>query len=153
MLHAGILPDEICRCLDLNKKSLNQHIMRIQGISDMWLDYIATSGYMIAYQKGLTDILSNRKRLNGILARIDKKLKKNSLDIKVGYLEVQTLAQMDKNIELHLKLLGSAPLAASFRKFIKENIIERKSHRNNSNNRYGLPVLPEELENDSNPKK
>ncbi len=106
---------------------------------------------MIAYQKDLRDLLSNRQRLNRILDRIDKKLKKNSLDTKVGYLEVQILAQLDRNIELYFKLIGSAPLAASFRKFIKENIIEGhklKSRKNGdySNNKYNLPVLPEELE-------
>ncbi len=141
MLNAGIPHDEILRRLDLSKEALRQHILRIDGIADQWLEYIGESGHMLEYRKNLKDLQSNRKRLQSILKRIDKKLKKNPHDIKVGYLEVQTISQLDRNIQTHWELLTNAPLVASFRKFIQKNIIDGSKNRP----RKGLPLLPEEI--------
>jgi len=138
-LNAGLDPDEVKKRLDLSEEAYRQHIIRIQGISDAWLDYLSQSGYFLAYKKDLMDILANRKRLENLLKRIEKNLKKNPNDIKVGYLQVQTIAQLDKNIALHWKLLGQAPMVGSFRKFIQDDINAKVKHFNGEKQKDGIP--------------
>lgn len=91
----------------------------------------------------MQDLLSNRKRLLDILARIDKKLKKNPLDAKIGYLEVQTLTHLDKNIETHWNLLNKSPMVAAFNKFVQENIIDARLKQFKDRNEVEhMPLIP-----------
>ena len=138
-MNAGLDPDEVKKRLDLSEEAYRQHIIRIQGISDSWLDYLSQSGYFLSYKKDLMDILANRKRLEDLLKRIEKNLKKNPNDTKIGYLEVQTIAQLDKNITLHWKLLGQAPMVGSFRKFIQDDINAKVKHFNGEKQKDGIP--------------
>ena len=45
------------------------------------------------------------------------------------------------------ELQSKTPLAAAFKEFVKKNIVEGGGSKDHSNNTYGLPVLPEELQN------
>ena len=138
-MNAGLDPDEAKKRLDLSEEAYRQHMIRIQGISDAWLDYLSQSGYFLSYKKDLMDVLANRKRLENLLKRIEKNLKKNPNDTKIGYLEVQTIAQLDKNITLHWELLGHAPMVGSFRKFIQDDINAKVKHFNGEKQKDGIP--------------
>lgn len=115
-------PSEVCKQLQITQEMLQKHLEEIQLVSSEWLEFLSGAGYHMAFKKNLQDLLYNRERLYAILKRIDKKLERNPHDEKSGYLEIQTISQIDKNIALHWELQNDVPMMDSFRKFVQENI-------------------------------
>lgn len=135
MLTSGLTPNEVCKQLQITQETLKKHLEEIQSVSTEWLEFLSSIGYHMAFKKNLQDTLYNRERLYAILKRIDKKLERNSNDLKSGYLELQTIAQIDKNIALHWELQNETPMVDSFNKFVQEKIVNipKKNH---------LPFVP-----------
>lgn len=127
-------------------KQIDNIVKNIQENTDNWLDFLAKTGYEISYREDMIENYKLRKYYHDTIKRIDKVLRKKSLDDATLksflFLRNQTLAQIDNNVEKHMSLLNKAPMVKAFRKFIQDNILDATKVKRDVKDDLGF--LPDE---------
>jgi len=148
MHNFGYTESEILQKVKINKKVFDNMLKDLEESTTAYLNYLAKSGHIstmattlqqqakdIQVQEELRDIAINALRED---PRSHKRMYAvNHINISLHKMRAETF-----------ELQGKTPLAAAFNQFVKKNIVERGAHSKDfSNNIYGLPVTPEQLEN------
>ena len=129
----GMPQFEMAKKLDVSRSTIARIISEIRHDTGDWMESLTTnSGYILELKTEmdrLQDAMYN-------LIKLRDKVTKPSEIIQI-YKAIASIS--GKRFEL----ISMTPLAESIKKFVKEEMVLRIPGQNN---KYGLPVLPEELE-------
>lgn len=139
----GYSKEQICRFLNISKAAFSDCESRTEVIVGDYMRFQAKYGHLMNLKTALQMQWKNCLKLEKRADSISKKLDEDPEDTKLIQSESNVRANLTTGINTLYHLQIHTPLAASFDKFIKENIVEGSQKKV----KKGLPVLPEELSN------
>lgn len=149
MLNFGYDEKNIKKELNISSKIFSTYLERIEHTVDSYLGYLAKTGYVSAMLKTLQGMGNDITILENTRKLLIKAVENDPTDSKTLYNLVHADVCLHKMRRETFELQGDSPLVAAYRQFIKKNIIEKDHAKgDHSNNKYNLPVLPYDVNNE-----
>jgi len=147
MTNLGYAPDTIKRDLKISQKNYENYLRELEESTTAYLNHLAKTGHISTMASTLQSMARDIMIQEGIRDLAVKHLEKDPSNLKRHYATTHANACLSKMRTELFDLQGKTPLAAAFKAFIRKNIVEKTNSKDHSNNKYGMPVLPEQLEN------
>lgn len=148
MHNFGYDEKEVMTKLKISKKRFLDYLKVLEESTTAYLNYLAKTGHiatMVTTLQQQAKDIQVQEELRDIAMYA---LRESPRSHKLMYVLNHTNISLHKMRAETFELQGKTPLAAAFRQFVKKNIVEKKRDiGDNSNNKYHMPVLPDELTN------
>jgi len=125
LINWGYPEAHIKKVLKLSDKGFDEHMRNLEDSTTAYLNHLAKIGVVSNLQTTLQSMERDIRIQEGIRDLSVQALEKNHDDAKSIYAAVQCNSVLHKMRKESYELTTKTPLAAAFRQFVKENVIEQ----------------------------